>query len=206
MARESKAFSGTIEGQRVSVELSDRDKAIRIVNDGSGRELENYTVDSNLEIQFDGQTLTIGRHTIEVDPGEERLASQLVQHLGRPARVKDGSSGKPWGLAEDDFTPEELEREVQRQQVVTLATRAARASRVVTGFLMVFGVVSVVAGNAILLQLVPDHRVNDSSNLGIGLGIIIAGLVQMSVGLMLSQGIGAVAEYIRYKAEFDPID
>lgn len=35
---------------------------------------------------------------------------------------------------------------------------------------------------------------------------IIAGPVQMSVGLMLSLGIGKVAEYIRYKAEFDSID
>jgi hypothetical protein len=186
--------------------MSDRDNAIRIMDDGSGREIERYTTDSNLEMQLADRTLTIGRHTIEVDPGEERLASQLLQSLGRAVSSGAGSVEHHWESSDDDFSPEELEREGQRQQVITLSTRAAKASSFVTGLMIVFGIVSVIAGLVILLQLDPEQRVNDSNDLGVGIAIMVAGLVQMSVGLMLSLGIGAVAEYIRYKAEFDPID
>jgi hypothetical protein len=36
--------------------MSDRDKAIRIVDDGNGEEVGRYTTDSNLELQLDDRT------------------------------------------------------------------------------------------------------------------------------------------------------
>jgi hypothetical protein len=210
---------GIHEGRRVVVEISGRDGALRMVDDETGTEIGRHHVGSGEQLSLSGNSLMLGLRAVTLDRGEETSAQELLRTYIGGGRLGNASPGAgtigaedpridwspPTAPNVDDISEDELEREVSRQDVIAVARRAASVAGIVTALLVLFGVVAVVAGVFVATQTESTLSGTEHSRLGTGITLALAGLVEMCVGLMLSLGIGAVARYIRHRAEFDPI-
>lgn len=201
---------GMWQDRRVVIEISGRDKALCLVDDDSGKEIDRHSPGSSKSLHLAGNALTFGERLVTLDRGEEKEANALLQLHSRglsPASSVTVVAARRSGsdLPDGDISQDELMREMQRQDVIDVSRRAATVASIVTGLLVLFGVLAVIAGLFIAFAGDSNAPGEVHPNFASGITIVIAGLAEVCLGLMVSLGVGAVARYIRYRAEFDPV-
>lgn len=120
-------------------------------------------------------------------------------------RARILTKGTPVQSGSGDIAEDSELRALQRQDVIVLARRTGSLAAGLTVVVVVFGVVTVIAGLLIANSKELTETGYERTRLSFGIGLAIGGLVQSCIGLMVTQATATVAQYIRYKAEFAPI-